>query len=211
MHLLEAMVEWFDITRDQYFYDELSHLIKLFQNRLYVDGTIREYFDADWLPVSGNEGLLIEPGHMAEWAWILDRLAMIDNNKTGLSAKLMKFVKSCHQKNDIGLIFDIVGPNFEVIKSSSRLWPQTEFIKGLITEISNFKDVSATLMKNHIDLIFERFIKPAPNGGWLEQLDVNGRPIVDFIPASSLYHISLAFTEIIRINEDLKKPAFIHN
>jgi len=202
MHLVEALIEWFDVTRDQIFYDELIHLISLFRNNFFFEGTLREYFNSAWLPVVAREGQIIEPGHMAEWAWILDRFSkLLNDSHADLSSKLMEFVKLCRQKNESGLIFDIVGPNFEVIKTSTRLWPQTEFIKGLIAEPSDTNDTLATIVESHINMIFSQFIEPAFKGGWLEHLDANGQPIVDYIPASSLYHLSLAFTEIIRVNE----------
>ena len=36
-------------------------------------GTLGEHFDADFAPLPGTAGARVEPGHMAEWSWLLRR------------------------------------------------------------------------------------------------------------------------------------------
>ena len=36
-------------------------------------------------------------------------------------------------------------------------------------------------------------------GGWIDHVDANGAPMVDFMPASTLYHVFLAAAEADRL------------
>ena len=45
-------------------------------------------------------------------------------------------------------------------------------------------------------LLSRRFLEPALQGGWIDRLDADGRPIGDFVPASSLYHVMGAIDEL---------------
>jgi mannose/cellobiose epimerase-like protein (N-acyl-D-glucosamine 2-epimerase family) len=40
--------------------------------------------------------------------------------------------------------------------------------------------------------------RPVP-GGWIDHVDANGAPIIDFMPASTLYHVFLAAAEADRV------------
>ena len=43
--------------------------------------------------------------------------------------------------------------------------------------------------------VFEHFLdRPFP-GGWIDHFDEAGQPLVDYVPASSLYHIFAAAAE----------------
>jgi mannose-6-phosphate isomerase len=35
-----------------------------------------------------------------------------------------------------------------------------------------------------------RFLDAAPKGGWVDRLDQDGTPLVEFMPATSLYHLA---------------------
>jgi mannose/cellobiose epimerase-like protein (N-acyl-D-glucosamine 2-epimerase family) len=48
--------------------------------------------------------------------------------------------------------------------------------------------------------IFQRYLDPAPQGCWLDHFDATGTMIADKIPTSSLYHVFLAFAELLRVS-----------
>lgn len=48
-------------------------------------------------------------------------------------------------------------------------------------------------------LLLDAYLAPAPKGLWFDNLDQAGMPIADKVPASSLYHLFLAFAEALRI------------
>jgi len=196
MHLLEALVELFESTRDERFLDEATCIYQLFKAHFLVDGSLREYFGPAWSQASGIDGRKVEPGHMSEWAWLLaryGRVAQID--VSGIVIELMKFVRQSKQLNAKGLLMDIVLDDGQPFKTDTRLWPQTEMLKGLIalSELTG-ENVNEEL-EECMDAIFENFIYPAPQGCWIDHRSSDGKVIVDKIPASSLYHIMLGFCE----------------
>jgi mannose-6-phosphate isomerase len=70
MHVFEALIATFDATHDQSFQARAGELFGLFVANLY-DGqkqVLGEYFEQDW---SRIEPACVEPGHQAEWVWLL--------------------------------------------------------------------------------------------------------------------------------------------
>jgi len=49
-------------------------------------------------------------------------------------------------------------------------------------------------------LLLERYLAHRPQGTWIDAFDAGGRPIVKTIPASTLYHVFLAFAEVLRVS-----------
>jgi mannose-6-phosphate isomerase len=47
--------------------------------------------------------------------------------------------------------------------------------------------------------MFERHLAGAFAGGWIDQVTAKGEPMVDFAPASTLYHVFLAIAEVERV------------
>ncbi|CAH8242177.1 hypothetical protein VAE122_3400004 [Vibrio aestuarianus] len=47
--------------------------------------------------------------------------------------------------------------------------------------------------------IFVHYLNPALPGLWIDQVDSKGEPLNEHSPASSFYHLFLAFSELLRI------------
>ena len=75
MHLLEAALSWIRIDDDPAWSALAAEIVALALGRFIdpVSGALREHFDADWVPLAGTAGRIIEPGHQFEWAWLLLR------------------------------------------------------------------------------------------------------------------------------------------
>jgi mannose/cellobiose epimerase-like protein (N-acyl-D-glucosamine 2-epimerase family) len=206
MHLLEALVELFLTTGDDRFLAEARRIRGLFRDRFLVDFTLREFFDARWEPASGAEGRLVEPGHMAEWAWLLRRYDQASgDDDTDVIVPMMEFVIKASLMREDGLLVDAVFEDGRVMKPGTRLWPQTEMLKGLVAyaEVTG-RDVSTPLERARRGL-FERFLDPAPTGCWIDHLDAAGQSIVDKIPASSLYHLMLGLSEYLNFADGVPR------
>ena len=52
-----------------------------------------------------------------------------------------------------------------------------------------------------VDLILDKHMAWRPAGTWMDCFDAEGRPIADHIPASILYHVFLAFAELLRLED----------
>jgi mannose/cellobiose epimerase-like protein (N-acyl-D-glucosamine 2-epimerase family) len=70
MHLFEAMIAAFDATHDPAFQNRAGELFSLFLANFYdkEKHVLGEYFEDDW---SRIEPVSVEPGHQAEWVWLL--------------------------------------------------------------------------------------------------------------------------------------------
>ena len=200
MHLLEALIELFKVTQDQFFLDEAHKIKVLFSKKFVVNGTVREFFDGDWRPAKGIRGQFVEPGHMSEWAWILFNYGKISGNDIGdIFVTLMNGVLKASELRSDGLLPDVILDNYSIYKSDVRLWPQTEFIKGLVALSESSGHDYSSLIEGCWSNILDNFLDPAPRGCWHDHLNNAGSVIVDKVPASSLYHISLACSEVLRI------------
>jgi mannose-6-phosphate isomerase len=73
---------------------------------------------------------------------------------------------------------------------SKRLWPQTEALKSELVTGWPTAVADAT-----IDRIFRHFLEPAAPGGWVDRLTADNHPLDAPMPASSFYHLFLAFSE----------------
>jgi len=94
MHLFEAMIAAFDATHDQVYQQRAGDLFGLFVASLYDARrqALGEYFEEDW---SRIEPLVVEPGHQAEWVWLLKGFERITGCPTGrYRAQLLLLTRS---------------------------------------------------------------------------------------------------------------------
>ena len=86
MHLFEAMIAAFDATHEPVFQNRAGDFFALFLANLYdkQKRVLGEYFEEDW---SRIEPVSVEPGHQAEWVWLLKGFERITGCPTGRSAR----------------------------------------------------------------------------------------------------------------------------
>ena len=82
MHLFEAMIAAFDATHDTVFQNRAGDFFALFMANLYdkQKQVLGEYFEDDWSKI---EPVSVEPGHQAEWVWLLKGFERITGCPTG--------------------------------------------------------------------------------------------------------------------------------
>jgi len=207
MHLAEAMIAWMDLAPDMRFLNLANTIVGLLETRFYdrSTGALGEFFTADWNPAPGPEGQIVEPGHQLEWAWILchhRRLGGAAMQDT--AARLIYFARKYGHDPSTGLTVDQVTREGRILSSSHRLWPQTETLKGALAETEFINPVKLSHIDQVVTALFERFLKPSPiSGTWIDHFNADGTIRTDRIPASSLYHICLAFFELMRLESKL--------
>jgi mannose/cellobiose epimerase-like protein (N-acyl-D-glucosamine 2-epimerase family) len=193
MHLFEALLALHSVApQSSIFLDEIAKLGDLLVDRfLQAHGSIlAEFFDEDWNPVGGE--LTFEPGHHFEWIWLLAWRQRSGARQESLSQawkiseRLWRVAQSGVDEN--GVIFAQVAANGRIVDRSTRLWIYTEAAKAayFVAKRLNSGDDGP---RRYLDLLYERFLLPAAPGAWIDQFDGDGRPMVDYTPASSLYHI----------------------
>jgi mannose/cellobiose epimerase-like protein (N-acyl-D-glucosamine 2-epimerase family) len=182
MHLFEAATELLAATGAPRFRDMAEECLALFSEVfLQPDGRVLEFYDADWQPRQGH-GQQIEPGHMAEWIYLIDRFEAVTGRSSGVDrAVLWRAVLA--RRDGAGFLPDVSEP----LLPTRRLWPQTELLRA------------AWVMARHgdrdVDLqaLFEAFrsayLATPVAGGWYDRRTSDGVLVSDTMPASSFFHI----------------------
>jgi mannose/cellobiose epimerase-like protein (N-acyl-D-glucosamine 2-epimerase family) len=188
MHLLEAYLFLDEAAPGRGYIARATALVDLFRRCFFQDGLLHEYFAPDWSPSPRAEW---EPGHHFEWVWLLAEYgARAGDDVSGSAAALYASARR-HGIAADGLILDALSPDFAIVRSSRRLWPHAEAIKAAAARKDNdpdaraFAEVMATRLMDH-------FLGQPFAGGWVDHIAADGAPLVDYVPASSLYHLVLA-------------------
>jgi mannose-6-phosphate isomerase len=198
MHLFEAMIATFDATGDPVYQSRAGELFGLFIANLYdaQRQVLGEYFEDDWSKI---EPVCVEPGHQAEWVWLLKGFERITNCPTGrhraeLLASALRF------RDDVtGCLFDEGNVDGSIRKVTRRCWPQTEIAKAWIAQAEAGEQGAADEARNALVRLYRHYLRHPVLGGWYDQFDRDNRSLVVSIPASSFYHVLCAVTEAERV------------
>jgi len=206
MHMLEAMLALHQATGDAAYLKRGAHLFELFRTRFFDMNTysLGEYFTREWLPVDGPQGQIVEPGHHFEWSWILYNFARIsgDSRVHDVAHLAYEFARQHGVNAHSNLTYDEIDRSGTIIRASHRLWPQTEALKAFVATAEHGPDAEAREAAREriapaVDAIFDNYFVP-DTGIWNDQIDTAGNRVSEFVPATSLYHLFLAFAETLR-------------
>lgn len=203
MHLAEACLAAFEATRDEIYLETANAAVDLLVQRLFDGVSLGERFRDDWRRLPGE----LEPGHHFEWAWILGRRAKIAGvNAAGdVMLRLLDYAERQGVDPASAAVYDAVGDDGAATRTSSRVWPNTERIKGHLAAFEMAGRDPAPAVASSLKLIFERyFAPPAAPGLWTDQFDGEGRPLAKAVPASCVYHLFLAFSEVLRLQPEIE-------
>jgi mannose/cellobiose epimerase-like protein (N-acyl-D-glucosamine 2-epimerase family) len=204
MHLLEACLVAFDASNEGRFMEWATQLVDLFRNRFYDGRTLAEYFTDDWHREPGDGGRIVEPGHMFEWAWILCTYQRLTGrNLSAESTGLVEFSERHGVDLATHLTFNRVRDDGAVLDRGSRTWPNTERIKGHLALMEHGDHDGGEAIAASARVLLDRYFDVSPRGSWMDHFDAGGQPIATVVPASTLYHVFLAFAEILRLEKRL--------
>ena len=199
MHLLEASLAW-EEGGDASWRQLSDSIVELALTR-FIDrgaGVVHEFFDADWLRLPDQAGGLVEPGHLFEWAWLLDRWSRArgtsDLRSIGeaLYASGLSGVDRARNAAVGSLWSDLA-----VREPSTRVWPQTEWLKAAL--IYGAPDDALAASRG-----LAGFLQAARPGLWRERMDGAGARPDGPAPATSLYHIMGAVTALLGASARLR-------
>jgi mannose/cellobiose epimerase-like protein (N-acyl-D-glucosamine 2-epimerase family) len=202
MHLTEACLAAFDASGDARFADKARDLVQLFRTRFFdpASGTLAEYFADDWSRAPGADGRITEPGHQMEWAWILNsarKLLGIDTAAEIRSA--IRFAETHGVDPATAATYNVVRDDGVVLDRGSRAWPNTERLKAAVALFELDGVDPMPVIEPTSQLLLERYLGRKPAGVWMDAFDAEGRELNRTVPASTLYHVFLAFAEVLRI------------
>jgi mannose/cellobiose epimerase-like protein (N-acyl-D-glucosamine 2-epimerase family) len=194
MHLFEAMIAAFDATHDTVFQNRAGDFFSLFLANFYdkQKQLLGEYFEEDW---SRIEPVSIEPGHQAEWAWLLKGFERITGCPTGRFRGELLASALRYRDEATGCLVDEGDTAGNVRRHTRRLWPQTEIAKAWIAQAESGEAGAADEARAALARFEQHYLSHPVAGGWYDQFDRDGVSLVATIPASSFYHVLSAVTE----------------
>lgn len=187
MHLFEAFLALHAATRDDEWLSLARALERLFDARFFdrEHGVLREFFNDDWT-LDPEFGDRLEPGHMAEWRYLIDRFAALAGEDRARAKRLLydgalKFADGPFLPNRARL--------GDAPRGARRLWPQTEMLRASLLAARDGDGAAAVRALDLIDALFATYFNQPTLGLWCDEYDADGAPIAKDVPASILYHI----------------------
>lgn len=204
MHLTEACLAAYEASGEPRFLDVAREIVGLFRSKFFDGTTLAELFTQDLRRAPGA-GEKIEPGHQFEWAWILGRYQQLARDDLSHEVRaLVTFAETHGVDPKTGLTYMRVTEDGRPTDPSSRTWPNNERLKGHLAlyELGGHDPIPA--LDACCDVHFRYFLNTQPQGLWIDQFDAEGRPLTQVVPASTLYHVFLAFSELLRLEPKLR-------
>ena len=198
MHLLEAYLALERSAPGRDWLARAATIIDLFRSRLFDRdrGVLLEHFAQDWSahpdPALAD---VVEPGHHFEWVWLLKEYEQLAGIPLVEPREALHEFALAHGVSKDGLVQDELASDGSVRKRSHRVWPHTEAIKAADTRHADGDSGADALAEGMADVLLERFLDRPFRGGWIDHISADGSPLVDYVPASSLYHLMFAASD----------------
>lgn len=203
MHLAEACLVGFEATGEEIFLDTAREIVQLFATRFFDPRTLGERFDQTWTRIGGGG---VEPGHHFEWTWILAHYQRLTGESVAsIASRSAEFAERFGVDPMTHAVYDLLNEDGTPARKSSRIWPNTERIKAALALFElDGRDPRGALASS-CDLIFGRYFANNLPGLWTDQFDAFGKPLITTTPASCVYHLFLAFSEMLRLEPQIAK------
>jgi mannose/cellobiose epimerase-like protein (N-acyl-D-glucosamine 2-epimerase family) len=197
MHLFEALLAASEAFGSERFFDYARELAAVFVAHFFQarEGALPEYFDRALTPLREAGRFLAEPGHHYEWIWLLARYETVaaatglptDPSLKSAADSLFDFAERHGVNPSNGLVANGLWSDGTISDNGFRLWPQTERLKAVARRRPD--------RVPHALETLERLVDGVRPGLWIERMDAAGQAIVEPVPATSLYHLTAAFTD----------------
>lgn len=203
MHLTEACLAAFEATGEARFSTLAKEIVGVFTRRFFdlESRTLAEYFTDDLARAPGDDGRIIEPGHQLEWAWILNSCRKQLGLQVAPQIRALAAFAETHGVDPVTKItFNAIHDDGTPIDRASRTWPNTERIKAAIALYELDGVDPAPVIESSAGILVDRYLSRTLPGTWIDVVNANGRPVPGNAPASTFYHVFLAFAEVLRID-----------
>lgn len=193
MHLLEAFLAHARARADGNSLNRATALAALMASKFLTAEPLqlREVFAADWGATRDDR---IETGHQFEWVWLLAHL----NASGGAAPRPVRdalYANGNRLTGPNGEIWLAHGLQGQLVNADQRTWGLTEALKAHLAMAEHDRDATGRAILA-FDRLWSLHLTPAPDGGWIDRYGPTGSPTCDDIPASTLYHVALAFADL---------------
>jgi mannose/cellobiose epimerase-like protein (N-acyl-D-glucosamine 2-epimerase family) len=206
MHLLEAALALYESSGERAYARCALNILQLFRAHFKdaSSGAIGEYYTEQFLSSPEAEGEHVEPGHLYEWVWLLDqaqKLLGVDARQDQLA--VYEFAERHGVHTDSVSVIDTISRSGAPIRTSRRLWPQTEAIKAHCVMLRAGQPTCAQRVVDGVRHLLTTHLSECPPGAWRDSFTELGIANSGKIPASSLYHVMTAYSEVDRLAADV--------
>lgn len=200
MHFFEAMISLAQATGKDRYLARAGEIFGLLTTRLFQPetGTLGEYFDDTWQP-HGTPHHVCEPGHHFEWVWLLRWYERMSGRSVERYTAPLYEHAYRYGFDSAGFVLDEVTLEGTPSKISRRSWPHTEGVKANAVEHEAGRKGCEARAAALLDKLFNTYLSAPVAGGWVDHIDETGRPLVNYMPASTLYHVLFAIAEADRV------------
>lgn len=205
MHLLEACLEVSDGLALPQARTICDDTVALFGSRLFCaqDLALPELHDDQWRIVDPAQAVF-EPGHHFEWIWLLDRYRAVTGQTAPTSPEALAQRALREGLDGAGAVIETVRIADGHRTMSRRCWASCEGLKAAAADFKAGRDPDAAQQRaaGFLRALRTLFLTGPFRGGWIDRSTADGLPLVDYVPASTLYHLTLAVAEAHRAFRD---------
>jgi mannose-6-phosphate isomerase len=198
MHLFEAALALYEVSGQERWHRIAAAMFDLCAT-VFIDpksGAVREYFTLDWRPAPDPKLRTIEPGHCFEWAGLFHRFR--GESFAPLADKMTSFARAHGIDEGRGVAFYSTEYDGTPRDRSARLWAQTERLKAALARWQRTGEAAEAGEAVRAYRGLTKYFETPVRGVWRDRLLADGSFIEEDAPASSLYHIVCALSELIR-------------
>ena len=202
MHLFEASLAQYEVSGDADIMARAAGLEGLMRRRFYSAdiGGLRERFAGDW---SAHTDDHFETGHQYEWVWLLQHRARLTGQSAPQVTRLL-YGKAMSLTGGGGEVYLEHHQDGSVRSGLQRCWGLTEALKAHLVQFETGDEAAGPRAIAAFDRLWSLHIAPAIEGGWIDRYDAQGQAISTDMPASTGYHVFLAFAELERVAMQLR-------
>jgi len=180
LHLMEALAELYDTTRDAAVKAALEESLRLNTEYFYPADAAKSafHFHPDWSPSTNPRSVGLSYGHNIEFAWLMIRAEQVLGRAPSWDhchAHVRHALKSGFDHGRGGLYSHGVGD--EPADDETKVWwVQAETIAALADGIVHRPNAAyAKALEQTIDFTWKHLVQPA-DGIWIDSVAADGRP-----------------------------------
>jgi mannose/cellobiose epimerase-like protein (N-acyl-D-glucosamine 2-epimerase family) len=205
MYMLEAFMALYSATGLEHYLQRAASIVDLFTSRIFdhEHSVVLELFDHEMKPFSSIDGQWIEPGHMYEWAHLLITYGeLTGENLVDYSRRLFAMAEAFGRSAQTGLVMDRFDMDWQPLENTSRLWPQLERLRAMISLKKSGHNTHDRNIEKSINTIFQSYLAETTLGLWDDCVDEAGALVSETVPQSTFYHLVAAFADYLSLTRD---------